>query len=687
MLPSSLADGSNRTPRDLSRAVWLALFLGLIGLTVLAYSPTFGLHYHADDYPLLARPRRLIDSLGWVGYLGSLFGPPPDNWGATFYRPLWEASFGLDAALGYRPEVSRWINLGLHGGTALATAGLARGLGLSRAASLVVATAFALSPVCHEVIGWVCARSTSFVDVFLVGALATQVQSKTGRDLWARLSLALLAGAFLTKDSAILYPALLLPTLLACAALRGESKVPFLLRHSRLPLIGYAILFAARWVILGQPIGGYADDRRYLDGPQEVLQAFKSLTPGWSWPFAEAIPFGLPGLGAGALFFASVVLATAYLTRTTDKAQSTAAGVQMALGLTLSLAALIPVFGYQQLGIEAPNTRYFHLPSVGWALVLGAAAEGFAARTGRPLRFLLGFGLVLAAGQGLALRLHLSAYQPGDQLLGTILDQAESLATQTDGPVVLMGAPDTLGAVLVGGETLPHAMKPPFCSISNPDRVQAVCGGPPSWKTPDWIAALSLVSSGVDPLVWNPALRRFEPNAWPWAEGQIAGLVERSEDGVTVAGHPIRFGPAFEESLVPGLVGQFIRIDVAVPRPMLSAPSSGVRTKVQALGPWSLGKPSLNPVPGRALAFEIPDADPGQAIVLLMSRKRRATPFGRCGVLHLERPFVKPIPADPENGPVHLEVPELAGSGIWIQAVYRADNRARLTEPHFVPGM
>ena len=679
---SSARDGQvHRPSADLPHWGWPPVLVIILALMVLAYAPALEFRYYADDYPLIARPGVLLDRLGWAGYLRGLFGPPPEHWGATFYRPLWEGSFILDAALGARPDRSHWINLAIHGAAAITAGFLARGVRLSRSASLLVVALFALSPTSHEVVGWIAARSTSLVDFFLIGSLAAWLRS-SGRDRWSRLSLAMLFAAFLSKDSALLYPALLIPALIARdrpTTLRGLGSV---FRCARAPLILFAALFAARWFLIGEPIGGYDDDRRALGSPQEFVQAIARLTAGWSWPFAEWAPRRLPQFAGGALFVASIFGVLMFGARQpagATRPRTPRVPVAVWLGFALCLTAFLPTLGYEQHGLDSASTRYFHLPAIGWALVVGATIERLVAHGPRPLWAIGTIGLVVCGGQFIALRAHLRSYLPGDRLVGEVLAQAEHWATQLEGPVVLTGAPAQIGPVPVLGETLPHALAPPFADVNNPLRVQALPAHPPEWQGPDWIAALTLAGQASLPLVFDPRTNRFAPGPLSIDWGRLEGFAQPSDLGLEIAHVPLDAeSPGASALLETGR--DFLRVDVR-----LGSEANGQGT-VRGLAAPVPSVPWLRPRADSPRRFDLPAADPGQPGLLLMSRQRSLSLFESSGVLHLDRPVLHPLAPHQPGEQALIEVPELGGAGIWFQVLFRSAGAAHLSEPRFLPG-
>jgi hypothetical protein len=201
-------------------------------LVVAGYAPFLGGGFLTDDFVHL---ERLTATPTVAATLTS-----SDAFG--FYRPITQASLKLDLLLFGRNALGfRVVNLALHAAVLTAAFLLAR-LVLGQPGAALATLAFALTPKAHPIaVLWMSARAELLMSLgSLVAVAAWIVWTRSGRAAWLGLSAAAYAFAILSKESAVLLPAVLLVTpaairpwkarLLAVGGLCALATVTFLWR-------------------------------------------------------------------------------------------------------------------------------------------------------------------------------------------------------------------------------------------------------------------------------------------------------------------------------------------------------------------------------------------------------------------------------------------------------------------------
>lgn len=351
----------------------------------------------------------------------------------NLYRPLTIASFALNhAAGGLHPFGYRLINWMLHVGIALLVFSLARWLTVSGSPDppLVAALLFAVHPVHAEVLGEVIGRAellaaagTLGCVLAFLGGRAWQAAGETGKAWrWYGLALACFVTGFLSKENAIVAPAL---ALLADALVRpapapgqapgGCAGVPAIRGR---PAIAWRFhLAAAAALVLCLALRAWALGAvnpqgliHFVDNPiahapflagrltalgvlaryAGLLVAPLTLSIDYSY---DAIPLAAGILDPAALLGAALVaswalaVAVAWRRRATDLA--------FALGFTgLALAPvanlLVPIGTIMA-------ERLLYLPSAGACLLAGAAAGRLGDRPRARMAAAIALALALAA--------------------------------------------------------------------------------------------------------------------------------------------------------------------------------------------------------------------------------------------------------------------------------------------------
>jgi hypothetical protein len=267
------------------------------------------------------------------------FGPfVTDHHGGEYYRPLPMACWWLLARLGGgRAWVCALWALLLHATAAALTGLLARRLGLGARAALVAAAVFLAAPGPREAASWYAASTDLMATVGVLGAVLCALRGTRAGYVG---SLALAAAAYLSKESALVLPVLLILAELLVAGRRSLARA--------LPHLALALLYlAARFAILHGP-GGAGDEAappwaralQITSGLVHALVGEHEAPPAVLWP-----------LGIGTLLWG---------------AWGARRDRRLVFALLWSLLALAP------LGAAGwvVGARYFYLPAVGLAVLL-----------------------------------------------------------------------------------------------------------------------------------------------------------------------------------------------------------------------------------------------------------------------------------------------------------------------------
>jgi len=375
-----------------------------------AYANTLDAGFHFDDsHHIVANP-----FLRHARFAGEYFSRPElfsALGGHRMYRPLVLLSFHVNYSWGgYVPLVWRLTAIALHcicaTGVFLTFRTVAGRLGLRPRASrdlgaLVAALFFALHPAFTETVDYASARSSLLATLFVLWAfhLHHLAQSRGGLvrlALWTG-SLALFAAGLLSKEIAIVFPALLI----ASAFLQKRGYAPVLpsvlvaalYLYVRQVLLGAAVVdFEARAdaMALADPGSGGARPVLFnLYTQARVIAAYLGL---FAYPTGFCVhrdvrvsqtPFE-PGVIGGALLIAGL-LWLAWRARKRNPCLS--------LGIVWFFVALAPTSSVIPLN-QVMNEHRLYLPGVGLALAVGAALRRVLAR---PRPWVLPAGACAAA--------------------------------------------------------------------------------------------------------------------------------------------------------------------------------------------------------------------------------------------------------------------------------------------------
>ena len=324
-------------PRPRAATVAVVAAVAAVGLLPFFWSTTF----FTDDHLLLAFARYAPNPL--IAFVR-------DEHGGEFYRPF---SMNLWWSLARIGHGTIWpyaiVGASLHLLVAAQVAWLLRALGGSRAAAASAAVFFWLSPETREAALWAAAFPDWLGSALVLGSLLALLRARRAA------AIALATCAYLTKESAIILPALAWLVLAVRerglrASLRAGWRDLALLTA---PALAYLLL--RRHVLGGW--GGSGDERASFTGKLIQVSSGVVHVVAGSDIFPEAFAWG-----AGVAVLAVAMLAALRRAR---------AGESRAwLGIGFAGIAVLPLFAAGWI----IGARYFYLPAVGLAWLVGEAA-------------------------------------------------------------------------------------------------------------------------------------------------------------------------------------------------------------------------------------------------------------------------------------------------------------------------
>jgi len=385
----------------------LLVVLALV-LAAVSYINTLGFAFVYDDLPqLVSNPRvhswehapRLFVEQVWNQSLLQGTG--------NYYRPIFELWLLIQYSLfGLHPWAYHLVNVLLH----MAVVGLAyllfRRLTGDRLTASMGTVIFAVHPTHIESVAWISGVTDPLCALFVLGSFlaymrARDAGSSTGdRIAWQVAALALYALAMMSKETAIVVPALLLAYEWLIA--KRDSLVEQARRLTPFVVITGAYLLVRHWVLLGfMHPEGYSLKSIVLTLPR-VLWFYThqlvwpaGLSGFYDTPFVERPglwDFYLPIVGVAVL-----AVAVGWLAKQSRPA---------AFGAGWMLAMLAPaiVGMYVFIPEELVHDRYLYLPSIGFALMAAVALRRLSSKgelfggPRLPVAATLALGGILAAG-------------------------------------------------------------------------------------------------------------------------------------------------------------------------------------------------------------------------------------------------------------------------------------------------
>ena len=269
MTTGAPADGRSAWLRPLPGDRLLHALL-VFSLAVAAYLPAVSNDFAYDDLPIVALDERVrtfdVPAILTGGYW--------QDTASVLYRPATTLSYALDWKISDgTPGWSHAVNMMWHGVVSVLVLLLLRAFRVPPAAALVAAAVFAVHPVHVEAVANIVGRAELMAAAFtLAAALLFTLPARTLRTAAAlTLLLTLFALALLSKESAVMLPALLVLTDAGTRRLR-PGRVRAWLRVRLPSLLGLAavlaLYFGTRHVVLGAMTPGDLDPSlEVLDSP------------------------------------------------------------------------------------------------------------------------------------------------------------------------------------------------------------------------------------------------------------------------------------------------------------------------------------------------------------------------------------------------------------------------------------
>ncbi len=351
------------SPRLRKWAPWIAAALALA-----AYANTLSHDFVWDDrYTVVlnenlhdpARLPALLTQHVFAGAADAMEGVAITH----YYRPVWMLSLALDHAVwGLEPFGYHLTNLLLHAAAAALVTLLLLGWIESPAAALAAGALFALHPAHTEAVAWVSGRNELLLAVFVSVAWLAWRRRARGT-AWGALAIAAFVLALLSKETAVVFPALLLLE-------EWRSGGGALARRLRGPLwfLVLAVAFLVlRLVLVPLPAEPVPLVTRVLTAPGIVLEYVRLLFAPIGLRVFHAVPprvaLSDPGVWVPVLVLAVLVLGVLRVARSQRA---------LAFGLGWILVTLLPVSGVLAWLKPTPLAeRYLYLPSIGWAVAIG----------------------------------------------------------------------------------------------------------------------------------------------------------------------------------------------------------------------------------------------------------------------------------------------------------------------------
>jgi len=464
-----------------TRFVVVAL-LGLLGLTIAAYSATIFGWFTGDDFVALDWLHHCVQhpELVWKNFVSGLWDVPTNK----FYRPLFGLSLATDYAIWQHNLIGFHItNLLLHLTNVLLVFGIGSGIlkqsseGPTRnrmIVPLLAATLFALHPIHSEVVAWTCGRVDSLATVFFLLTVWCYMQWRSGHNhIWLISSCVSTAAALASKELAIVLPATI--TAYEVCMLPGRRNSNSVLKNQSSPslreraqtIIQTSRFIAPFWLILGAYflvrrltlgtfVGGY-DDGLWISNWNEWFARMHKSTQTFLFPLNEHLFSGhsflyqwwRANLFAVPLLFAVQLLTDGRFLRPT---------LFMVSWFTL---ALIPVYRLLDVQADLQGGRYFYLPLVP-VCILASMACAALAHSSKTLRqkLLHGASAIMVASLVVSsfsiLWINNSAWSKAGHESNNIRAGFRTLfAEQTTTPLFLIfGMPDNIDGAIVARNSL-----------------------------------------------------------------------------------------------------------------------------------------------------------------------------------------------------------------------------------------
>jgi Tfp pilus assembly protein PilF len=356
--------------REQRRLVHPALLVA--AAAALPYLQTLAFGFVFDDHGQIAGNPRVQSWRHLAGYFTGDVWRSPAGFPGNYYRPLFLLWLLVNYTLfdGW-PVGWHLTSVLLHVLASLMVWLVGRRLG-GPTAGLIAGVLFAVHPIHVEAVAWISGAPEPLLAVFLLSAFWCYLEDRRA------LSLLAYALALLSKETAVVLSLLVAAHAGICrsAGAPARDRARGALRHA----VPYVLLTAVYGVARQAALGGLGHARRNvplgtmaLTWPLLLFTYLKKLF----WPVGlsafddtryvtapDLVHFVLPGLALAATAVALSVLA-----------RRAASGV-IAFASLWMLIPILPVLNTSVFFRELVHDRYLYLPSVGFAVLVAAAAAG-----------------------------------------------------------------------------------------------------------------------------------------------------------------------------------------------------------------------------------------------------------------------------------------------------------------------
>ena len=450
----------------------LVTAIGLMALTIVAFWRTTHLYFLSDDFVLLKYARSLHGAFWPLFTAGG---------GDGFFRPIGYISLVFTSAwAGANPVLWHSAALALHITNTVLVYMLAAMLGRSRLAAIFAAVLFAIHGTRPEAAVWIAGRfdllSTFFVLCGLLLFIRSQNELASVGYVYGFASLACMILAILTKESAYVFPFLLVLLLVSDGHWSWRRLTGLISFH-----LVAAALFAYRWILFGG-IGGYRDVQ--TGEPQAltlgVVHTIKALVlRTWAVLLFPINWSREPNKVLAVLVVAYVISVVCLAVVRMDRAE-----LLFALGFVL--VSILPPLHLLLIGSDLGKSRLLYLPSVGFCLMLSLAIDGLRGR----VRYVI--PALILAFHFAALQHNLNSWEYASEKAKAVSAAAGKCAGPGTQRIVVSGLPGVLQGVpfFVNGFREALELQRGSARITV---VEAISGGPPDGR------------AGSCVLVWDEA--------------------------------------------------------------------------------------------------------------------------------------------------------------------------------------
>jgi protein O-mannosyl-transferase len=360
----------------------LALVSSVPVVVFLAYANVYDNAFLFDDEFLIVK-NQLIRSWEFLPVLFQVNSTAGSGGTDSFYRPMQALMYLLTyKTFGLSTAGFHFLNVSLHAVNAVLIVVLGLRLGLHRAAVFAAAMIWSLHPVHTEAVTYMSATADPLHTLFTLAGMIVLIPKVPGAAVtWTRAltSGAWFALAILTKEAAIVFPALAV----ACLFAISEKKWHWQTLVKTLPLwaLAFAYLVARKTVLnFDESFQFYATQNVYTENVLYRIYTFLATLPAYFglllWPqglhmersFPVYVNFFVWPVVIGAVI---VLVSLALLVRGALRPGKAFAWLALSWGVLWFFAAHVP-----HMGILIPVNAFFlehwlYLPSIG--LIVGAA--------------------------------------------------------------------------------------------------------------------------------------------------------------------------------------------------------------------------------------------------------------------------------------------------------------------------